>query len=40
VEILGAWAALSLAHRVSITDFHVIGDSKIIIEWLNNKGYL
>jgi ribonuclease HI len=40
VEILGAWAALSLAHRVSIIDFHVIGDSKIVIEWLNNKGYL
>jgi ribonuclease HI len=39
-KLLGAWAALTLAHRLSITDFHVIGDSKIVIDWLNNKGSL
>jgi hypothetical protein len=29
-----------LAHRLSITNFHVIGDSKIVIGWINNKGSL
>jgi ribonuclease HI len=37
---LGVWASLTLAHRLSITDFHVIGDSKIVIDWLNEKGSL
>jgi len=31
-ELLSAWATLTLAHRLSITDFHVIGDSKIVID--------
>jgi ribonuclease HI len=39
-ELLGVWASLTLAHRLSITDFHVIGDSKIVIDWLNDKGSL
>jgi len=34
---MGVWASLTLAHRLSITDFHVIGDSKIIIDWLNEN---
>jgi ribonuclease HI len=37
---LGAWVVLTLAHKLSITDIHIIGDSKIIIDWLNNIGSL
>ena len=39
-EFLGVWASLTLASRLSITDFIVLGDSKIVIDWLNNKGAL
>jgi ribonuclease HI len=37
---MGVWASLTLAHRLSISDFHVLGDSKIVIDWLNRKGTL
>jgi ribonuclease HI len=40
VELLGAWALLTLASRLSILEIHVQGDSKIIIEWLKGKGRL
>jgi len=40
VELTGVWASLTFAHRLSIIDFHVIGDSKIVIDWLNEKGTL
>jgi ribonuclease HI len=39
-ELLGVWASLTLASRLSITDFLVLGDSKIVIDWLNRKGAL
>jgi hypothetical protein len=37
---MGAWASLILAARLSIPDLHLLGDSKIVIEWLNQKGAL
>jgi ribonuclease HI len=37
-ELLGAWATLSLVVRLNIDVIQVIGDSKIIIEWLKEKG--
>jgi len=40
VKLLGSWAILTLDHRLSISDFHVIGDSKIVIDWFNNIGSL
>jgi ribonuclease HI len=40
VELLGAWALLTLASRLSIQELHVQGDSKIIIDWLRGKGRL
>jgi ribonuclease HI len=40
VELLGAWATLTLATRLHILDLQVLGDSRIIIDWLNNKGKL
>jgi ribonuclease HI len=39
-ELLGVWALLTLASRLSISDLLVQGDSKIVIEWLQGKGRL
>jgi len=39
-EIHGVWATLTLASRLHIVDLQVFGDSKIIIDWLNDKGNL
>jgi hypothetical protein len=39
-ELLGAWALLTLASRLSIQSIQVQGDSKIIIDWLKEKGRL
>jgi ribonuclease HI len=39
-ELLGAWALLTLANRLSLKTIHVMGDSKIIIDWLRRKGQL
>jgi ribonuclease HI len=39
-ELLGAWATLHLARRLNIENIHLIGDSKIIIDWLNCSGNL
>jgi ribonuclease HI len=37
-ELMGAWATLTLATRLSIFELYVLGDSKIVIDWLNRKG--
>jgi hypothetical protein len=37
---LGAWASLLLAMRLHIIDFELLGDSKVVIDWLNSKGHL
>jgi ribonuclease HI len=39
-ELLGAWSTLVLAERLSIYDIHIMGDSKIVIEWLKKDGEL
>jgi ribonuclease HI len=39
-ELLGAWATHILAVRLNIEVIQVIGDSKIIIEWLKDRGKL
>jgi len=39
-KLLGAWALLLLASRLSIMEIHIQGDSKIIIDWLKGKGRL
>jgi hypothetical protein len=39
-KLLGAWALLTLDYRLSIHDIHVQGDSKIIIDWLQDIGRL
>jgi ribonuclease HI len=40
VELLCAWATLTLATKLNILELQVLGDSRIIIDWLNNKGKL
>jgi ribonuclease HI len=36
-ELLGAWASLLLARRLNIEDLLLLGDSKVIIDWINDK---
>jgi ribonuclease HI len=39
-ELLGAWVTLTLAKLWNITKIQVMGDSKVIIDWLNQKANL
>jgi ribonuclease HI len=39
-ELLGAWATHLLASRLHIDVLQVVGDSRIVIEWLSNRGDL
>jgi ribonuclease HI len=34
-ELLGAWATLTIAKCLEIQHIHVLGDSKVIVDWLN-----
>jgi ribonuclease HI len=34
---MGAWATLTIARLLEIQNLHVMGDSKVIIDWLNSK---
>jgi hypothetical protein len=37
---MGVWATLYIAKYLSISKLQVLGDSKVIINWLNKKGNL
>jgi hypothetical protein len=37
---MGAWASLLLVIKLNLLDFQLLGDSKIMIDWLNSKGKL
>jgi ribonuclease HI len=39
-ELLGAWTTLTLANHLNIQNIQVMGDSKVVIDWLNHKGNL
>jgi ribonuclease HI len=39
-ELMGAWATLFLANLLSLPKIQILGDSKVIIEWLNDKSEL
>jgi hypothetical protein len=39
-ELLGAWATLTIAKHLDIQYIQILGDSKVIIDWLNLKGNL
>lgn len=36
-KLLGAWATLHLASRLNIEVLQILGDSRTIIEWLNEQ---
>jgi ribonuclease HI len=40
VELLGMWASLFLSKKLDIQYIQLIGDSKIVIDWLKKKGNL
>jgi len=39
-KLLGVWETLTLATQLAIRDIPKLGDSRIIIDWLNDKGSL
>lgn len=39
-ELLGTWASLNLARRLHIVDLLLLGDSKVIVDWLNGQADL
>ena len=39
-ELMGAWATLKLAIHLSIQRLQILGDSKVVIEYLSNRGRL
>jgi ribonuclease HI len=39
-ELLGLWTTLTLAALWSLDALHVQGDSRVIIDWISNKGRL
>jgi ribonuclease HI len=36
-ELMGAWASLNLARRLHIDKLLLLGDSKIIVDWLKGQ---
>jgi ribonuclease HI len=40
VELLGVWATLTISKRSEIQHIQLLGDSKVIIVWLNQIGNL
>jgi ribonuclease HI len=36
-ELLGLWASLTLASFWSLNHLHVLGDSRVIIDWINHN---
>jgi ribonuclease HI len=39
-ELMGAWATLHIAKYLSIQKLQGLGDSSVILNWLNKKGNL
>ena len=39
-ELMGLWATLTLASHWMIDNVQILGDSKVIIDWINPKGQL
>jgi ribonuclease HI len=37
-KLLGIWETLTLATHLSLLKLQALGDSKVIIEWINNRG--
>jgi len=39
-ELMGLWATLTLASHWTIDNVQILGESKVIINWINQKGQL
>jgi ribonuclease HI len=39
-ELMGAWASLWIAEFLKLLDLHLLGDSKVVIDWLKKEGSL
>jgi ribonuclease HI len=39
-ELMGAWETLRLASHMSLQRLQIMGDSKVVIDWLSNRGRL
>jgi ribonuclease HI len=39
-ELMGVWATLILAKQWNIQKIQILGDSKVVIDWLNHRGKL
>jgi ribonuclease HI len=39
-ELLGVWETLTIAHHLAYTKLQILGDSKVVIDWLNKRGKL
>jgi hypothetical protein len=39
-ELMGAWASLWIAEFLKLFDLHLLGDSKVVIDWLKKEGSL
>jgi ribonuclease HI len=39
-KLMGAWETLSLASHMSLQRLQIMGDSKVVIDWLSNRGKL
>jgi ribonuclease HI len=39
-ELMGVWATLMLASHLSLHRLQILGDSKVVIDWLSNRGRL
>jgi hypothetical protein len=40
VELLGSWDTLFLTNLLALPKIQILGDSKVIIDWLNEKSEL
>jgi ribonuclease HI len=40
VELMGAWAAMTIANLLGFHHIQMLGDSKVVIDWLGGKCHL
>ena len=39
-ELVGVWTSFILANLLDIRPLHMVGDSKVVMEWMQRKGNL
>jgi hypothetical protein len=40
VKLMGDWASLWIVEFLKLLDLHLLGDSKVVIDWLKKEGSL